>query len=82
VVIIYPLIIWQFRSPSGDCGGYLFDNWLFNDSVSNTWIVYFSRIAWLLKMGPKGCTETSITTNLRCVTSLKSESLILKHTHI
>ena len=33
-------------------------------------------------MGPIGCTETSVTTNMRCVTSLKSECIILKHTYI
>ena len=33
-------------------------------------------------MGPICCTETSVTTNMRCVTSLKSECLILKHTYI
>jgi len=32
--------------------------------------------AWPLKMGLIGCSETSITTNLRRVTSRKSEELI------
>jgi hypothetical protein len=29
--------------------------------------------AWLLTMGPIGCSETSVTTNLRCLRSQKSE---------
>jgi len=36
----------------------------------------FGVTAWPLKMGPIGCTETSVTTNLRCVTSQKSEDII------
>ena len=35
-----------------------------------------SRNTWSLKMGPMGSTETSIITNLRRVTSRKSEYLI------
>ena len=67
---------------------FLFAQWLFNDSVSNTGSVYSSRTAWPLKMGPIGCTETSVITNLCCVTSLKSKCLIhtaaqaWNHTHI
>jgi hypothetical protein len=39
---------------------------------------YVAQIGgWPLKMEPKGCPETSVTTNLRNVTSQKSEELIL-----
>jgi len=36
----------------------------------------FGVTAWTLKMGPIGCTETSVTASLRCVTSEKSEDII------
>ena len=36
----------------------------------------FGIIAGPLKMGPIGCTETSVTTSLRCVTSQKSEDIV------
>ena len=32
--------------------------------------------SWPLEIGPMGCLETSVTTNLRCVTSQKSEDII------
>ena len=32
--------------------------------------------AWPFKMGDMGCPETSVTTDLRCVTSHKDEELI------
>jgi hypothetical protein len=37
--------------------------------------IFKGQAAWLLKMGPIGCPETSINTNLRCVTSQKGGDL-------
>jgi len=37
---------------------------------------YQSKIAWPLNMGPIGCPETSVTTNVSRITSQKSEYLI------
>ena len=35
-----------------------------------------SCTVWPLKIGPIGCLETSVNTNLRCITSQRSEYLI------
>jgi len=39
-------------------------------------VMQSENTAWPLKMGPVGCSETSVTTNLRCVIFQKSENLI------
>jgi hypothetical protein len=48
---------------------------MFRDNLSVSSSRQQSWTAWPLKMGPIGCYKTSVTTNLRCVTSQKSEYL-------
>ena len=55
-----------------------FDWWLFTDVLGQP-IFKGSAVkenAWLLKMGPIDCPETSLSTNQRFVTSQKNEGLI------
>jgi len=50
-------------------------DWIYLPTFHDNPSVPSSKL-WHLKMGPMGCHELSVTINLRCVTSQKSEELI------
>jgi len=68
-----PQCKWNLRSSGVDW-------FLFTDVVGQPKGAIFKRPAWLLKVGPTNCSETSVNNNLRCVKSQNSDHLKCTYT--